>query len=62
MEVIMQVGITWRVACIWPGGRDVEKRLKARKESTRLCPICKAERIVEQMFDTLAETDENWLS
>jgi predicted GIY-YIG superfamily endonuclease len=63
MEVIMQVGITWRVACTWVGGRDLEKRLKSWNNSGRFCPICKAERIAEQMFDTLSEVDnEDWLS
>ncbi len=64
MEVITQMGITWRLAATWVGGRDLEKRLKSWCNSSRLCPICKAERIVEQMFDMVAETDENaasWL-
>lgn len=58
MEVIVSMGITWRVARLWSGGRDVERQLKAWKNSCRLCPICQAERIVEQMFDTVAEEEE----
>ena len=59
MEVIMQAGISWRVACTWAGGRELEKRLKGWNNSGRLCPICKAERLAEHMLDTVAETDGN---
>ncbi len=53
----MQAGITWRVACTWAGGRELERRLKAWGGSGQFCPICKAERIAEQMFDTLSEAE-----
>jgi predicted GIY-YIG superfamily endonuclease len=58
MEVIMQVGITWRVARLWAGGRVLERQLKALKNSARLCPICEAERIAEQIFDTVSEAEQ----
>ncbi len=58
MEVIMQAGITWRLAAVWPGGRDLERRLKAWGGSGQFCPICKAERIAAQMFaDTVSEAE-----
>lgn len=58
MEVIIQAGITWRVACTWAGGRALERQLKSWCNSSRLCPICKAERMVEHMMpDTVAESD-----
>jgi len=58
MEVITQAGISWRVACTWAGGREVEQQLKAWNNSCRLCPICKAERIAEQMFATIDEQED----
>jgi hypothetical protein len=33
-------GIAFTVARVWLGGRELERRLKARHESPRLCPIC----------------------
>jgi predicted GIY-YIG superfamily endonuclease len=59
MEVVTQAGISWRVVCTWAGGREEERRLKAWCNSCRLCPICKAERIAEQMFTTIAESEES---
>jgi predicted GIY-YIG superfamily endonuclease len=58
MEVVTRAGISWRVACTWKGGRDLERRLKGWCNSARLCPVCKAERISEQMFLTVTETDD----
>ncbi len=63
MEVITQAGITWRVACLWSGGRELERQLKGYHNSCRLCPICQAERMCEQMFATVSEEEteqENW--
>ena len=34
-------GIGFDVVRTWPGGRDLERRLKRRKEGPRLCPVCK---------------------
>ena len=34
-------GIAFAVVRTWPGGRDLERRLKRRKEAPRLCPACK---------------------
>ena len=42
MQVITQAGIPWVLARTWEGGRDLEKRLKARHSGVRLCPICQA--------------------
>jgi len=41
MEVVAERGIGWTVARTWPGGRDVEKRLKRWHNSPKLCPICR---------------------
>ena len=43
MEVIGDRGITWRLARVWPGGRELEKRLKRQKHGPRFCPICRGE-------------------
>jgi predicted GIY-YIG superfamily endonuclease len=33
-------GIAYDVVRTWPGGRDVERRLKRLRNSPRLCPRC----------------------
>ena len=58
MEVVTQAGISWRLACTWEGGRELERQLKTWKSGVRLCPICQAERMVEQVFITLTEVDD----
>jgi predicted GIY-YIG superfamily endonuclease len=40
LEVITQAGIDWKLARTWPGDRELERRLKNRKEAPKLCPIC----------------------
>jgi hypothetical protein len=40
MEVVTQAGIGWELVRTWPGDRGVERRLKNRHNSPRLCPIC----------------------
>lgn len=40
MEVIKEHGITFTLVRTWDGGRDVERKLKRRKEGPRLCPVC----------------------
>lgn len=44
LEVITEAGINWTLARTWEGGRDLERRLKAQKNSPRLCPICRKEK------------------
>ncbi len=39
MAEVARLGIDWTLACTWQGGRDLEYRLKRRKNSPRLCPI-----------------------
>ena len=41
MAAVSEAGIGWRVVRTWEGGRDLERRLKRRKNSPRLCPICR---------------------
>ncbi|MBN1886948.1 MAG: hypothetical protein JW850_03125 [Thermoflexales bacterium] len=40
VEVITGEGIGFALARTWRGGRDLERRLKQRKNSPRLCPLC----------------------
>lgn len=43
LAVARERGIGWQVARVWPdAGKDVERRLKRRKEAPRLCPLCRA--------------------
>lgn len=45
IEVITEVGITFTLARVWEDGdRQLERRLKNRKKSTELCPICRGEK------------------
>lgn len=39
-QVAHERGIAFTVARVWQGGRELERRLKRRKGSPRLCPIC----------------------
>ncbi|MCP4593686.1 MAG: endonuclease [bacterium] len=40
MAAVVRAGIDWTVARIWDGDRELERRLKKRHNSPRLCPIC----------------------
>jgi predicted GIY-YIG superfamily endonuclease len=44
MEVIAERGIGWRLARTWHGDRGLERKLKDRHNSPKLCPICQQER------------------
>ena len=44
MEVVTDAGIEWTLARVWSGDRKFERRLKNRKNSPALCPICSATR------------------
>jgi predicted GIY-YIG superfamily endonuclease len=35
-----RLGIGYDVVRTWPGGRDVERRIKAQRNAPRLCPAC----------------------
>ncbi|NLS78952.1 MAG: endonuclease [Chloroflexi bacterium] len=41
MQVLAEQGVNWELARTWPGGRAEERRLKARHNAPRLCPICR---------------------
>jgi len=44
MEVVTSAGIEWKLARTWSGDRKLERRLKNRKESRALCPLCSGEK------------------
>ena len=44
VRAFLQSGIDFVVARTWKGNRNKERRLKKRKKSRQLCPICKANR------------------
>jgi predicted GIY-YIG superfamily endonuclease len=45
MAVITQAGIDWVLARTWPDAtRTQERRFKKNGASTRLCPICRAQK------------------
>ncbi len=39
-QVCLERGITWELVALLPGGRVMERKLKARHNGPRLCPIC----------------------
>lgn len=44
LQVARQRGITWKLARTWEGYSDEERKLKARKNAPKLCPICRAKK------------------
>jgi hypothetical protein len=40
MLVITKAGITWQLARVWPGDRNLERRLKVQGGASRRCPLC----------------------
>jgi predicted GIY-YIG superfamily endonuclease len=43
MAVIAAAGIGFVLARTWPGDRTLERRIKNRHETPRLCPVCRGE-------------------
>jgi predicted GIY-YIG superfamily endonuclease len=44
LQVVNQAGIEWKVVRVWEDEtRHFERRLKNRKNSPRLCPVCGGE-------------------
>jgi predicted GIY-YIG superfamily endonuclease len=42
LQVLNELGINWHCVRTWRGGRKLERRLKNRKNASKLCPICKS--------------------
>ena len=41
MAAVKAAGIDWQLVRVWDGDRGLERKLKAQKNSPRLCPICR---------------------
>lgn len=39
-QVAHDRGLTFQVVRVWQGSRELERRLKDRKNAPRLCPVC----------------------
>lgn len=55
MRVIKEAGITWRLARTWEGDKNRERQLKNNGGKSKMCPICKEERAVQQKTTTLGQ-------
>lgn len=44
-QVFAERGIPFVLAEVWLGDRSLERQLKRRHKSPRLCPICQAQRL-----------------
>jgi hypothetical protein len=44
LRALAQRGVGWQLVRVWPGDRELERRLKRRKDGPSLCPICRARR------------------
>jgi hypothetical protein len=40
LAAAVERGISFAVVRTWPGGRDVERQLKAQRNAPRMCPRC----------------------
>ena len=58
MAAVSEAGIGWRVVRTWEGGRDLERRLKRRKNSPKLCPICSLGRQLVMELEVQVERDD----
>jgi predicted GIY-YIG superfamily endonuclease len=46
-QVVLNVGITFKVVRTWEGGRDKERTLKNQKNGRRLCPVCRGKGTIQ---------------
>lgn len=59
-QVAAQAGCKLVLARVWPNGdRQLERKLKRRKEAPCLCPVCTGERLQLDLFSfTLEDVEE----
>ena len=43
LRALKVAGIGWRLAATWNGDRNMERRFKKRKNSPKMCPVCRGE-------------------
>jgi len=48
IEVVNAAGIEWDCVRTWQGGRKFERRLKNRKDTPRLCPVCAGDKALKR--------------
>jgi hypothetical protein len=61
MQVIRAAGIGFEVARVWEGGRELERSLKRRGSTRRICPICTPPKPPKPPFDKRAHARE-WMA
>jgi hypothetical protein len=61
VSVVTEAGIGITVARLWSGTRDLERKLKNRKNGPKLCPICLKNELqrAEQCLDRLQDLASN---
>jgi hypothetical protein len=52
LAVVSTAGISWQLTRTWPGGTERERQLQKQGGRSRLCPLCKQERLYAQ-YDPL---------
>ncbi len=50
MQAVKRAGISWVLARVWIGDRELERALKLQHNTPRLCPICMQERLLARAF------------
>jgi len=50
MQAVKRAGISWELARVWVGGRELERALKLQHNAPKLCPICMQEEILARVF------------
>lgn len=53
LRAVKQAGIGYRVVRTWSGGRLFERRLKRRKNTPKLCPICNPRAMSRGNYETI---------
>src|SRR5918999_6618796 len=56
VQVVIEAGIGFELARLWPGDRALERTLKGRRMAPRYCLICRAERAGRPRPPALATT------
>ncbi len=53
VKVCMKAGIGFTVVRVWEGDRSLERRLKSRHNSRRLCPICRPDKAFDALLKAM---------
>ena len=55
VEVITEAGLSFELVRTWEGTRNDERKLKNGKRGPRLCPICTAKEVIDEVATELRE-------